>query len=87
VKYANLHITPIDHRLVILHTMRHTAITELADSGASQGQLKRFSGHKSDKMVWRYIHATEERVDYALDQLEKGRTKVIQIATKKKTLF
>jgi integrase len=67
--------------------MRHTAITELADSGASQGQLKRFSGHKSDKMVWRYIHATEERVDYALDQLEKGRTKVIQIATKKKTLF
>lgn len=74
----------LDPKLVTPHTMRHTAITEITETGASPRTIRAFSGHKSSQMVWRYTHVREQRVDDALDQLEKGRTKVVQISEKEK---
>ncbi len=56
--------------------MRHTSITELAETGAEARTIQAFSGHKSKKMVWRYTHARDQRIDQALDRFEEEGTKV-----------
>ena len=50
--------------------MRHTAITDLSETGADFQTIQAFSGHKSIEMVMRYVHARNERVDEALDAFE-----------------
>jgi len=57
------------------HTLRHSAITYLSESGADIPTIKEFSGHRSLEMVMRYAHARDKQVDAALDRLEKGKTK------------
>lgn len=52
------------------HTMRHTAITRLALSGADIKTIQEFSGHESIQMVLRYAHAQDRAIDEALDRLE-----------------
>ena len=64
--------------IVTPHTLRHTAITNLAETGANIKTVKAFSGHRSDAMVMHYIHARDERVDEALDALDAS-TNVEQI--------
>ena len=49
------------------HTMRHSAITDLAETGASAKTIQAFSGHTSKEMVWRYTHARDQRIDHALE--------------------
>ncbi|MCH8112492.1 MAG: tyrosine-type recombinase/integrase [Proteobacteria bacterium] len=66
------------------HTMRHTAITEMAEAGAEPRTIQAFSGHKSQAMVWRYTHARDQRIDEALDRFDSGRTKVERIDRKKR---
>ena len=68
---------------VIPHTMRHTAITNLAATGADIPTIQEFSGHLSLKMVMRYAHARDRRVDLAIDEMERAKTKVEQIAPPK----
>ena len=68
---------------VIPHTMRHTAITNLAETGADIPTIQEFSGHLSLKMVMRYAHARDRRVDEAVDKMERAKTKVEQIAPSK----
>ncbi len=63
----------MDPSVVIPHTMRHTAITRLAETGADIKTIQEFSGHQSLEMVMRYSHAQDRAVDRALDKLE-GRT-------------
>ncbi len=65
----------MDASIVTPHTMRHTAITRLAESGADIKTIQEFSGHESLEMVMRYAHAQDRAVDRALDKLE-GRTVV-----------
>ncbi|MDA1059084.1 MAG: site-specific integrase [Proteobacteria bacterium] len=60
----------IDARKVTPHILRHTAITDLSDTGAGPRTIQRFSGHKSAEMVWRYTHARENNVDEALSALD-----------------
>jgi integrase len=69
----------IDPKEVVPHTMRHTAITNLAATGADIPTLQEFSGHRSLKMVMRYAHARDQRVDRAIDEMELAKTKVEQI--------
>ena len=66
----------LDPNKVTPHTMRHTAITELAETGAEDRTIQAFSGHKSKEMVWRYTHARNQRVNDALDRFEDAGTKV-----------
>ncbi len=72
----------LDPVKVTPHTMRHTAITELAETGAEARTIQAFSGHKSREMVWRYTHARDQRVNEALDRFEEAGTKVERIAEK-----
>ncbi len=65
----------MDPSVAIPHTMRHTAITRLAETGADIKTVQEFSGHESLEMVLRYAHAQDRAVDRALDKLE-GRTVV-----------
>jgi site-specific recombinase XerD len=68
---------------VIPHTMRHTAITNLAAVGADIPTIQAFSGHLSLKMVMRYAHARDRRVDQAVDKMESAKTKIEQITPSK----
>ena len=54
------------------HTMRLTAITEMAESGEEPRTIQAFSGHRIEAMVWRYTHARDQRIDEALDRFDKG---------------
>ncbi len=73
----------LDPSEVIPHTMRHTAVTNLAATGADIPTIQAFSGHLSLKMVMRYAHARDRRVDEAVDKMERAKTKVEQIASSK----
>ena len=74
----------LDPSLVTPHTLRHTAITELAEAGAEPRTIQAFSGHKSQAMVWRYTHARDQRIDEVLERFDSGRTKVERIDRKKR---
>lgn len=77
-------LAKLDPKLVIPHTMRHTAITEMSETGAEARTIQAFSGHKSKEMVWRYKHARDQRINEALDRFDKGETKVERIDRKKR---
>ena len=62
----------MDARVVTPHTMRHTAITRLAETGADIVTIQEFSGHETVAMVMRYAHAQDRAVDRALDKMEEG---------------
>lgn len=71
----------LDPKQITPHTMRHTAITEMAETGAHGRTIQAFSGHKSREMVWRYTHARDQRIDEALERFDadsagEGGTKV-----------
>jgi integrase len=69
---------------IVPHTMRHTAITNLAETGADIPTIQEFSGHLSLKMVMRYTHARDRRVNHAVGEMERAKTKVERIAPPKK---
>ncbi len=65
----------LDPSTVTPHTLRHTAITDMAETGAAIQTVQVFSGHRTTEMMMRYIHAREQRVNEALDQFEARGTK------------
>ncbi len=69
----------LDPSEVIPHTMRHTAITNLAETGANVKTIQKFSGHESLEMVFRYTHARDQRVDDAVEMMERAKTNVEQL--------
>ncbi len=73
----------LDPKEIIPHTMRHTAITNLAATGADIPTIQEFSGHMSLKMVMRYAHARDRRVGQAVDAMARAKTKSAQIAPAK----
>ena len=62
----------LDPSIVIPHTMRHTAITRYATTGADLKSIQEFGGHLSIQMVLRYAHASDKAIDNALDRMEGG---------------
>lgn len=56
---------------VTRHTLRHTAITHLVQSGVDLPTVQRISGHKTLSMVARYSHQSGEHIAAAMDQLEE----------------
>lgn len=59
----------LDPKLVIRHTLRHTAITHLVQSGVSLPTVQKISGHKTLAMVSRYAHVSDRHVLSAFDKL------------------
>ena len=59
----------LDPTLVVRHTLRHTAITHLVQSGVDLPTVKRISGHKTLSMVERYSHQNGAHIESAMDKL------------------
>ena len=55
----------LDPTQVVKHTLRHTAITHLVQSGVDLPTVKRISGHKTLAMVERYSHQNGEHIQSA----------------------
>lgn len=55
---------------VVRHTLRHTAITHLVQSGVDLPTVQRISGHKTLEMVVRYSHQNGEHINQAMDKLQ-----------------
>ena len=56
---------------VVRHTLRHTCITHLVQSGVDLPTVQRISGHKSLSMVNRYSHQNGAHIQAAMNKLEE----------------
>lgn len=61
----------LDPKVVVRHTLRHTAITHLVQAGVDLPTVKRISGHKTLQMVERYSHQNGAHIEAAMDKLEE----------------
>jgi site-specific recombinase XerD len=61
----------LDPKQIVRHTLRHTAITHLVQSGVDLPTVKRISGHKTLSMVEKYAHQNGEHIQAAMDKLEE----------------
>jgi len=59
----------LDSRKVTPHVMRHTAITNLVQSGVDLPTIQQISGHKTLAMVLRYTHVHGRHIDQAVRAL------------------
>jgi len=60
----------LDPEQIVLHSLRHTAITHLVQSGVDLMTVKRISGHKTLVMVERYSHQNGQHIQAAMDKLQ-----------------
>ncbi len=61
----------LDPKQVVIHTLRHTAITHLVQAGVDLPTVQRISGHKTLQMVARYSHQNGEHIKSAMNKLEQ----------------
>ncbi|MBZ5637083.1 MAG: tyrosine-type recombinase/integrase [Acidobacteriia bacterium] len=54
------------------HDLRHQAITELAEAGASDATMMALAGHMSRRMLEHYSYVRMDAKRTALDKLESG---------------
>jgi len=57
----------IDAGDVVIHTLRHTALSRMMDAGMDVRTVMEISGHRSLAMLERYTHPTEQRKADALN--------------------
>lgn len=62
----------LDPKQVVIHTLRHTAITHLVQAGVDLPTVKRISGHKTMIMVERYAHQSGAHIAAAMDRLDES---------------
>jgi integrase len=60
----------LDPKQVTPHTLRHTAISHLVQSGVDLPTVKTISGHKTLAMVERYSHQNGGHIQQAMERLE-----------------
>ena len=60
----------LDPDRITPHTLRHTAVTHLVQSGVDLPTVQRISGHKTLSMVARYAHQSGSHIEAAMDRLE-----------------
>jgi len=58
----------------VLHTIRHTFLTQLGESGCDVWTLARIAGHGSIKVSSRYVHPSEDAVQVAMSRLGGHKT-------------
>jgi len=73
----------LDPKQVLIHTLRHTAITHLVQAGVDLPTVQRISGHKTLQMVARYSHQNGEHIQSAMDVLEQRYNACFQDQTQK----
>jgi integrase len=62
----------LDPVKVTPHVMRHTAITDLVQSGVDLPTIQKISGHKTPAMVLRYTHIHGKHIDRAVKAIGRG---------------
>jgi integrase len=62
----------LDPCLVTPHVMRHSVLTKLAQANVDIPTIQKISGHKSVKMVLRYIHVHDPHIDQAISVLDRA---------------
>jgi integrase len=72
----------LDPKQVVIHTLRHTAITHLVQAGVDLPTVQRISGHKTLQMVARYSHQNGEHIQSAMDMLEQRYNAVFETEIK-----
>lgn len=60
----------LDPAQVVRHTLRHTAVSHLVQSGVDLPTVQRISGHKTLAMVVRYAHQDGQHIRAAMDKLQ-----------------
>ena len=60
----------LEPKVIVRHTLRHTAITHLVQAGVDLPTVNRISGHKTLAMVERYSHQNGNHIQTAMDKLE-----------------
>jgi integrase len=69
----------LDPSRVVVHTLRHTALTRFAEVEQNPKTFMRFSGHRSLAAAMRYIHPSREHILSRLDQMEAEQNKVVKL--------
>ena len=54
----------------VLHSLRHTMLTRLGESGADAFTIMRVAGHSTVVVSQRYVHPSPESVERAFERLE-----------------
>lgn len=54
----------------VIHSLRHTMLTRLGESGAGAFEIMRIAGHSSVTVSQRYVHPSEESTGRAIERLE-----------------
>ncbi len=60
----------LDPKLVIRHSLRHTAISHLMQAGVDIATIQKISGHKTLQMVMRYSHQNNAHIREAMSKLQ-----------------
>ena len=60
----------------VLHSSRHTMLTELGMAGADIFTIMKIAGQGSVQMAQRYVHATQESLERAIDRMEEARAEL-----------
>lgn len=63
----------------VLHSLRHTMLTRLGESGVDAFTIMRIAGHSSIVVSQRYIHPTPESVERAFESLQRATARSGQI--------
>lgn len=73
----------------VVHSLRHTALTRLGESGADAFTIMRIAGHSSVTVSQRYVHPSPESLEKAFERLdalnESKRAETVVAATKTAT--
>jgi len=66
----------------VLHSLRHTMLTRLGESGADAFKIMKIAGHSSITVSQRYVHPSPESLETSFERLdamnESRRKKVIE---------
>ena len=54
----------------VLHSLRHTMLTRLGESGADAFTIMRVAGHSTVVVSQRYVHRSPESVERAFERLQ-----------------
>jgi integrase len=54
----------------VLHSLRHTMLTRLGESGVDAFTIMRIAGHSSVVVSQRYVHPTPEAIERAFERLQ-----------------
>ena len=61
----------------VIHSVRHTMLTRLGESGADAFTIMKIAGHASVSMSQRYVHPTPEAMEKAMERLDSMNQKAL----------